>query len=363
MLPSSVRRVAAAAPQSPILSTLGPALPRAGLTNVGLTCKPLQSRRYSSSKPSRDNDSGDLPVRQSVQPSSVSNKAAEAKSSGDKRKRKAKDNSPEKQKLPSVPSTHNIPKDSLALSSFFSLHRPISVTHSLPRVVTDDAFAAIFRQRTRAQKSQDVMSTLSRTVEELEQPMTSLSIQGEADSLQHADEGVHKIDLRHAEGSEAAVTVQVNAMSGQFLPFRPPPLPQPQTATSAAAAEAAQATRDAEAEADKQPQTRVYKAIFTIEETTDAHGEVKILAHSPELIEDPGTGSGSANAAEPRSFLERMALRQLRYEDARSQRDRMVDNSMLAISVKRQRKLKMKKKKYKKLMKKLKHERRKHDRA
>lgn len=209
------------------------------------------------------------------------------------------------------------------------------------------------------------MSTLSRTVEELEQPMTSLSIQGEADTLQHADDGVHKIDLTHADGSEAAVTVQVNAMSGQFLPFRPPPLPQPQTATSTAAAEAAQATRDAEAkaEADQQPQTRVYKAIFTIEETTDTSGEVKILAHSPELIEDPGTDSGAARAAEPRSFLERMALRQLRYEDARSQRDRMVDNSMLAISVKRQRKLKMKKKKYKKLMKKLKHERRKHDRA
>ncbi|ROV94970.1 hypothetical protein VMCG_08348 [Cytospora schulzeri] len=362
MLPSSVRRVATAAPQSPILSTLGP---RAGLTNSALSYKPFQNRRYSSSKPSRDNDSGDLPVRQSVQPSTVSNKAGDAKSSGDKRKRKGKDNGPEKQKLPSVPSTHNIPKDSLALSSFFSLHRPISVTHSLPRIVTDDAFAAIFRQRTRAQKTSEVMSTLSRTVEEIEGPMGSLSVQGEADSLFHSEQqqGMHKIDLRHPDGSDATVTVQVNAMSGQFLPFRPPPLPQPQTATSTEDAEASMAAAAAAAEEDQQPQTRVYKAVFTIEETTDSHGEVNIVAHSPELIEDGGSGgAGAGAAAEPRSFLERMALRQLRHEDSRIQRDRM-DNGMLAISVKRQRKLKMKKKKYKKLMKKLRHERRKHDRT
>lgn len=221
--------------------------------------------------------------------------------------------------------------------------------------MTDDAFAAIFIQRTRAQKTSEVMSTLSRTVEEIEGPMASLSVQGEADSLFHSEQGVHKIDLRHPDGSDATVTVQVNAMSGQFLPFRPPPLPQPQTATS---------TDDVEATAaqeDQQPQTRVYKAVFTIEETTDSRGEVNIVAHSPELIEDGGSGAGGG-AAEPRSFLERMALRQLRYEDARSQRDRM-DSGMLAISVKRQRKLKMKKKKYKKLTKKLRHERRKLDRT
>lgn len=225
--------------------------------------------------------------------------------------------------------------------------------------MTDDAFATIFKGRTRAQKSSEVMSTLSRTVEELEQPMGSLSIQGAADSLhQHADDGAHKIELRHADGSEAAVTVQVNAMSGQFLPFRPPPLPTPQAATTSTTSSSS-AEADAQAAHDKaaQPQTRMYKAVFTIEETTDAGGEVKILAHSPELIEEPRSGP------KPRSFLERMALRQVQHEDSRSRRAWMVDNSMLAISVKRQRKLKMKKKKYKKLMKRLRHERRKHDRT
>ncbi len=53
--------------------------------------------------------------------------------------------------------------------------------------------------------------------------------------------------------------------------------------------------------------------------------------------------------------LERMALRQLRYEDARQHGH----DGMLAISVKRQKKLKMKKKKYKKLMRRTRNLRRK----
>ncbi|KAF3764396.1 hypothetical protein M406DRAFT_356534 [Cryphonectria parasitica EP155] len=153
-------------------------------------------------------------------------------------------------------------------------------------------------------------------------------------------------------------------MSGQFLPFRPPPLPQPESAKATAASTGTTKTGEQHAmEEDSQQdvQTRVYKAVFTIEETTDGNGEVKIVAHSPELIEEPESGSDSSASAgpvEPQTFLERMALRQLRYEEARRPR-----NTMLAISVKRQRKLKMKKKKYKKLTKRLRHERLKHGRT
>lgn len=360
MLPGSVRRVAAAAPHTPILSSIGSA-PRPAVANIALTCRPLAQRRYSSSKPSRDNDSGDLPVNQSVQPSTVS-KTAGAKSSGEKRKRKAKDSSGEQQ-LPRVPSTQSIPNESLALSSFFSLHRPISVTHSLPRIVTDDAFAAIFTQRARAAKPSEVMSTISRTVQGLEQPMATLSVESDVNSHgPESESGLHKLDMMHGDGAEAAVSVQVNSMSGSFLPFRPPPLPQPHSATGSGASEGKDAAGlAAAAEEDQQTQTRVYRAVFTIEESTDAHGDVKILAHSPELIEEPQQ-EGARKAPEPRTFLERMALRQMRYEDSRDQQQHVRDGSILAISVKRQRKLKMKKKKYKKLQKRLRHERRKLDR-
>lgn len=381
MLPGSVRRVAAAAPHTPILSSIGSA-PRPAVANIALTCRPLAQRRYSSSKPSRDNDSGDLPVNQSVQPSTVS-KTAGAKSSGEKRKRKAKDSSGEQQ-LPRVPSTQSIPNEcmrnpsiphyipvlhadlgdtALALSSFFSLHRPISVTHSLPRIVTDDAFAAIFTQRARAAKPSEVMSTISRTVQGLEQPMATLSVESDVNSHgPESESGLHKLDMMHGDGAEAAVSVQVNSMSGSFLPFRPPPLPQPHSATGSGASEGKDAAGlAAAAEEDQQTQTRVYRAVFTIEESTDAHGDVKILAHSPELIEEPQQ-EGARKAPEPRTFLERMALRQMRYEDSRDQQQHVRDGSILAISVKRQRKLKMKKKKYKKLQKRLRHERRKLDR-
>ncbi|KAL1879263.1 hypothetical protein Daus18300_001842 [Diaporthe australafricana] len=358
MLPGSVRRVAAAAPHSPILSSFGSAVPRAAVANVTLTCRPLQQRRYSSSKPSRDNDSGDLPVNQSVQPSSVS-KTAEAKSSGDKRRRKAKEVS-ETQDLPRVPSTQSIPNESLALSSFFSLHRPISVTHSLPRIITDDAFAAIFKQQARASKPSDVISTISRTVQGLEQPMSNLSVESEANAAHETEPEVHKIDLTQAHSTEEAVSVQINSMSGDFLPFRPPPLPQPQSATNTS--EAAGADDALAAQEDQQTQTRVYRAVFTIEESMDAHGEVQILAHSPELIEEPQSAGAAPRASETPSFLDRMALRQMRHEESRDRQEHARNNTMLAISVKRQRKLKMKKKKYKKLQKRLRNERRKHDR-
>lgn len=258
----------------------------------------------------------------------------------------------------------------LALSSFFSLHRPISVTHSLPRIITDDAFAAIFTQRARAAKHSEVMSTISRTVQGLEQPMASLSVESDPNATTaESESGIHQLDMMHGDRAEAAVSVQINSMSGNFLPFRPPPLPQPHSATGTAHNNTSAAGKDAAAalaaEADQQAQTRVYRAVFTIEESTDAHGDVKILAHSPELIEEPQQEAGGAKAiaaaaAAPRTFLERMILRQMRYDESRAQQEHVRRSSMLAISVKRQRKLKMKKKKYKKLQKRLRNENRKH---
>lgn len=276
-------------------------------------------------------------------------KAAESKSSGgEKRKRKAKDASAQAKQLPSVPSTQHLSPEALGLSTFFSLHRPISVTHTFPKTVSDDAFAAIFTPRSQAQRMADVTSTLSHAVNDLEGPMGKMTL----GNSHHEDENTTRIDFKLPDGSESAVYVQLNAMSGQFLPFSPPPLPVEQKEGSAAAAMEAEAAADME---EGTPSHRVYRAILTIEETTDENGQVKVMAHSPQLIEQ---GSEETDVGAPRTFLERMALRQLRYEDARGRR---LDD-MHAISVKRQKKLKMKKKKYKKLMKRTRNERRKLDR-
>lgn len=250
------------------------------------------------------------------------------------------------------------------------------MTRGLPRNVTDDAFASIFAAPTRGQKAAEVMTTLSRTVETLEQqPLAGLSLQQQQQhrQQQQADaEAAHDeapaMHMRHADGSESnvSVTMQVQSMSGHFLPFRPPPLPLPESATDGAK----HGVEAAAEEEDAATQTRVYKAVFTIEETTDANGEVKIMAHSPELIEEDQSLSSEAadardaseealaDAQAPRTFLGRMAQRQLRFEDPQARRE-----GMWSISVKRQRKLKMKKKKYKKLTKRLRHERLKHGRT
>ncbi|KAM0217864.1 hypothetical protein ACHAPQ_007707 [Fusarium lateritium] len=332
MLPSSMRRVVSAvssAPQTGIVSSFASATPKT--TPVFIRA---HQRRCSSSKPSKsDNGSNEISADQSVPA------AAAPKSGSEKRKRKsskdASDRSASVKKLPSVPNTHHMSQEALGLSSFFSLHRPISVTQTMPRAVTDEHFASIFAARTRNNKMAETESTLASTIEQLEGPMAQMTIGGEG------QEGMHKVDIKNPDGTESSMYLQIDTMSGEFLPFRPPPLPQPEAAGGANSAVA-----EAEA-AEDVPQHRVYKALFTIEESTDPDGQIRIMAHSPRIVQD----------AQPRSFLERLALRQLKFDEAQGRRD------MHAISVKRQRKLKMKKKKYKKLMKRTRVLRRKLDRT
>ncbi|KAH7256425.1 hypothetical protein BKA59DRAFT_72447 [Fusarium tricinctum] len=332
MLPSSMRRVVSAvssAPQTGIVSSFASTTPKT--TPVFIRA---HQRRCSSSKPSKsDSGSNEISAGQSVPA------AATPKSGSEKRKRKSSkdtsDRSASVKKLPSVPNTHHMSQEALGLSSFFSLHRPISVTQTMPRAVTDEHFASIFAARTRNNKMAETESTLASTIEQLESPMAQMTIGGEG------HEGMHKVDIKNPDGTESSMYLQIDTMSGEFLPFRPPPLPQLE-----AAGEASSAVAEAEA-AENVPQHRVYKALFTIEESTDPDGQIRIMAHSPRIVQD----------AQPRSFLERLALRQLKFDEAQGRRD------MHAISVKRQRKLKMKKKKYKKLMKRTRVLRRKLDRT
>ncbi|KAI8631044.1 hypothetical protein F5Y19DRAFT_424735 [Xylariaceae sp. FL1651] len=365
MLPSSVRRIATAAPQSPLLASFAPTATRATAA-FALASNPRcsQRRRYSSSKPSSPNDSPKGYPDGQV----TTSPAQSTKQSGEKRRRKVKDSALQ-QKLPSVPSTQDVPQEALALSTFFGLHRPISVTHSFPKTVTDEAFAQIFAPRTKPVAYNKIMSTLSRAVDQLEQPMQGLSI-----ATQHVTdtstatnmngEPMQQINVKHADGTESSVYLHLDHMSGHFLPFHPPPIPQPQSASEAAAEAASEDSaaaalgEDAAVQQEQQPQTRIYKATFTLEETIDENGDARIVAHSPQLIEEDGDIAGAISSEPSRSFLERMALREIKREQIRGQA-----NGMLAISVKRQRKLKMKKKKYKKLMRRTRNERRKLDRV
>ncbi|KAH6619285.1 hypothetical protein B0J18DRAFT_240299 [Chaetomium sp. MPI-SDFR-AT-0129] len=374
MLPPSVRRAVVTAPQSPAASTMASSVSRAAAVACGITYRPsgLQQRRYSSSKPSSpDNGPKDITAR--PVPTSRGSKSE---------KSKAKSKAPQP---PSVPSTGHIGDEGLALSAFFALHRPISVTQLMPRTVSDDVFAKIFATRSRNNRAADVLSTLSQTVSDLEEPLSRMNMGGSGDktsrSAQDAvasEDGTTRLSLKHPDGSETNLHIQLNPLAGQYLPYAPPPAPRPLSETasnatnantentnaasdSAASSSTTAATNNALAEESAADgQTRVYKAMVTIEETVDAEGQVKVVAHSPELVEEGMDSLTSAieEPGQPQSFLERMALRQLRYDEYCRQKGL----TMQAISVRRQRKLRMKKKKYKKLMKKTRNERRKLDR-
>lgn len=366
MLPSSVRRVVSSGPQAGGLasSSLASSAPRATGAAPGtlLLSRCGHQRRYSSSKPSKsDNGSGEMSSNQSV-PASA---RGSGKASGDKRRRKSERDATKK--LPSVPNTHHMvgegrispPRHPLAdfpvsvlltrspalgLSSFFSLHRPISITQTMPKTVTDEQFASIFAPRTRSGKVSDTMSTISSTIDQLEGPMAAMGLEGQQDASHQPNGGMHRMEIRNADGSESSISLQVDAMSGDFLPFHPPPLPLPQVQASTGT----EAEGGADAATEEAPQHRSYKAMFTIEENTEPDGQIRIVAHSPRIVQDE----------QPRSFLERMAQRQLRLDEAQGRR-----TDMYGISVKRQRKLRMKKKKYKKLMRRTRNLRRKLDRT
>ena len=212
----------------------------------------------------------------------------------------------------------------------------------MPKTVSDEQFAAIFAPKSKTNKINSTMSTLTSTIDQLEGPMASMTIDGQ----QEGQEDMQRLEIRNPDGSDASIYLQVDHMSGEFLPFRPPPLPQPQSALEAESANA-EAAEGVGADEAAQQNYRSYKAMFTIEETTEADGQVRILAHSPHIVQDE----------QPRGFMARFAQRQMKVGGTRAGRE------MYAISTKRQRKLKMKKKKYKKLMKRTRNLRRKLDRT
>ena len=117
MLPLSVRRVAAAAPQAPsLLSSAASAHAPKAAAGLAVSSRKggLHQRRYSSSKPSpknRSNGPKDLPTGETV---SASTSSAEVKTPSEKRKRKSKTQDAANDPFhgfPSVPSTQHLSQE------------------------------------------------------------------------------------------------------------------------------------------------------------------------------------------------------------------------------------------------------------
>ncbi|KAG9237363.1 hypothetical protein BJ875DRAFT_160576 [Amylocarpus encephaloides] len=347
MFSSSARRVASVAPSIPIATPLACSASRAATTQA-LSYRSHQ-RRYSSSKPSSpaDGSKGVSQVPAPVLSKRVGKRKAKDGVSGGKAKEESLHN------VPSVPSTQHIAHPHMATSDFFSLYRPLSLTQSFPQIVTDEAFAAIFAPRTRSNKSSEVISTLSHTLDAVTGRMRNLKVgprqpewTEEEDELRAAITALKPYQgaqVHHLDASPDQVSM-VEAMAREYRPFHPPapPIPMNTADSLAAGAEAAGEAQET--------QHITYKTVLTIEESTDKNGDVTYQAHIDRLVpQNPATNA---------RFLERMRARQERYRIQQGAET----NGMFAISVKRQRKLKMKKHKYKKLMRKTRNLRRRLDR-
>lgn len=170
-------------------------------------------------------------------------------------------------------------------------------------------------------------------------------------SSSNSDQSTHHLDL-----PAKALHINLQELAKSFRPFVPPPAPVPlgsRTETSQTS------ESETNSEAQPAPTQKSYTTTLTIHETSYPNGQKTYKTHTTPIVEESGP-QPSRNGfkylpliAHNQPFLGRMRQRQLEYLDRIGERD-----GWIAISVKRQRKLKMKKHKYKKLMKKTKNLRR-----
>ena len=262
------------------------------------------------------------------------------------------------------------------MSSFFSIHRPISLTIPIPHESSNKAFSSIFDAKAASRvKPSDVIYTLASAVDTLEnaastsQNSNAHQMSSEELDLRQAvtqaspsnsDQSTHHLDL-------PAKTLHLNLqeLAKNFRPYVPPPAPVPLGSRSELSQMSPQKVQhQARGEVQSTPTQKSYTTTLTIHETSYPNGQKSYKTHTTPIIENPAPESSESGTRDlppiPQNqpFLGRMRQRQVQYMDKLVERD-----VWMAISVKRQRKLKMKKHKYKKLMKRTKNLRRRLDRT
>ncbi|PLN85568.1 hypothetical protein BDW42DRAFT_160767 [Aspergillus taichungensis] len=356
MLSSSFRRVAwtPLAPISGISRSSTQTLSTSSNGLLGAT-QHVRQRRYSSSS-SKPSD-GSRRVETSSQA------PAKGVNSGEKRegkasKRRGKDNGRNGPKsnqpsafsnLPSVPSTQHLQPHDVHVASFFSIHRPISVSTTVPPTSTAEAFNAIFTaKKPTKQEADDVIFTLSAAADTMESSAHQLGEQdggalgNHFDMDPHSDNSLNMADLK----------VSVEDLAKRFRPFNPPPAPVPFDEAKAAA------DADAAAAATAESDNNSYSAVLTIHESTDAQGRKTYQAHTGPFVRSPEMDAPGA-ADETNAIIDAPHNNPGATYVERSRNNR----TMHAISTRRRRLAKMKKHKFKKLLRRTRTLRRKLDKA
>ena len=233
------------------------------------------------------------------------------------------------------------------VASFFSIHRPISVTTTVPPTASTEAFDALFSSKKFGKNEpQDVIFTLSNTAESMENMAHGMESEDQFGQLQRNFSSDADGELRMLDGPEPKMSVE--EYTRRLRPFQPPPPPVPMDMNANA--------EPMEASAENQEEFSTYSTVLTIRESRHADGrktyeastgpfvrsemEAPAGEHEGLTIDAPSTTTGM-------TYVER----------------RRHNNSMHAISTKRRRKVKMKKHKFKKLMRRTRTLRRKLDKA
>jgi hypothetical protein len=210
------------------------------------------------------------------------------------------------------------------VSSFFSLHRPISVTASVPPESTNDSFASIFETRAASRRAQLPKMVQPMGSDELAYDQEDMFAAPPEEATPQATQGDDKYIY-----SRASVPKDVGAnthFAQDLQPFSPPPPPQPLHRRAMLRS----MRRGQGARASAGPARRRVMARLFIEIVIPSD-ELEFLRSSRAVGFLMPQANGE-HAVEQLDFVRRREILQ-------------------AHSVKRQRKLKMKKHKYKKLMK------------
>ncbi|KAF2140671.1 uncharacterized protein K452DRAFT_359698 [Aplosporella prunicola CBS 121167] len=348
MFSPSLGRVARATVALPSSSCAISSRPAAALTSANyLLTRRTQQRRNSSTSCPPDNS----------KPSGASHGNA-SKESGKKAatRSRSKKNATPQVNPPSVPPTNHLQDTDVALSSFFSVHRPISVTTPIPVSSSEATFNSLFDVYTQSKpnKYADVIQTLGNATR---------GIEGRAQAMEEAD--LRAEILQNQQGSAPSNrTLSLQEVLSHLPPFKAPPPPVPSSLMQPAKPQAVKAPQEAQQKTIVQkPTKKVWRSTLTLTELTDETGHSTFSAATTPMVRLPTRGSDAIeNPAEEitihQPFLERMEIREQEWRKYLDERAQNKGKTMHAISVKRQRKLKMKKHKYKKLLKRTRNERR-----
>ncbi|MCJ1476970.1 hypothetical protein MMC13_005640 [Lambiella insularis] len=249
------------------------------------------------------------------------------------------------------------------MASFFSLHRPMSVTAVIPPYSSPSTFSSIFTPRVQQkQRPADVIYTLSVAVNTFEKAATHtehqqkesqpapiasnarpLTLDGLRTAVTQASaSNAEPNSTSHLDGQPSpTVYINIEEIARKFRPFNPPPAPVPMPAPEESEARLSHAL----------PKPAPAKAVPLSPSFFEA--APTSWASLKEVLKKKLVASGWE------TFRQRMRNRNLQWQIVRVERRRQM---WQAISVKRQRRLKIKKHKYKKLMRRTKNLRRRLDR-